>query len=513
MWKIRLALFVLIALAGCDGGVESGRDPDAARTDAGAARSDGGAASDAGPRADSGDVDPGSEWPSYPESPFEVPLAHGVPKGGGGGVFTHDVDGDGLRDYVVTAPGHVSVYAHAGDLLWHVETAIHLPDAANGGSGYPGIHGPGAGAGDLDGDGAEEVVWVNDDGTIVVHDGVTGAEERRGSFPGVEAIAVANLRGLGDRELVLQYDQQHVAAVDATTGEVLWDQPEWYGIEHTQVRAVDVDGDGRDEVIGMVFLDDDGARMNDWDLARDHGAFLSGMDSLAVGDVVPGGQLEIVLAETGTHSEPFVNNDVIVAAPDGVRWIEGRDPATIPDTYQCAREKDPDKIAIGDFDPARPGLEIFARSACAHHPWVHDATGAIIATWNVADTAPDGWYLGGPPIDDGGEGGVELPVGIDWRGDGRELLLVNERDLSTRAAIVEPLTGVFEAVFVADVTRLHAADVAGDHREEIVMIVGDETAAALRVYENPAPPGEPRPRRWASPTYRRVKQVWNYYSP
>ena len=64
-----------------------------------------------------------------------------------------------------------------------------------------------------------------------------------------------------------------------------------------------------------------------------------------------------VVENSRTHTEPFVNNDVIVMAPDGVRWMRGRDPATIPDTFQCAREKDPDNIAIGDFDPSRPGLD------------------------------------------------------------------------------------------------------------------------------------------------------------
>lgn len=492
-------------LVGCDGEMSATTDGSPRDRDAGAPSGDASRPVDGG-----GPMDEG--WPSYPSSPFEFPIAHGMRSFGGGGFFTHDLDRDGLRDFVVTAPGHVSAYGHDGALLWHLEVAIHLPDAANGGSGYPGLHGPGAGAGDVDGDGAEEVVYATDDGSLEVHDARTGASERSFSVPGVEAIAVANLRGMGDRELVLQHDQTHVAAIDATTGEMLWDQPEWYGIEHSQVRVVDVDGDGRDEVLGAVFLDHDGSRMHEWDLARDHGVFLSGIDSLAVGDIQPGGQIEIALAQTGTHSEPFVNNDVVVVAPEGVRWIEGRDPYSIPDTYQCAREKDPDKIAIGDFDPSRAGLEIFARSACAHHPWVHDANGEIIATWNVVDTAPAGWYVGGPPIEDG-EGGVDVAVGIDWHGDGRERLLVAERDMFSRVAIVDPLTGTFEAVFEAELARVHAADVAGDAREEIILVVGNETAAAIRIYENPAPPGEPRARRWSDARYRRVKQVWNYYSP
>ena len=58
--------------------------------------------------------------------------------------------------------------------------------------------------------------------------------------------------------------------------------------------------------------------------------------------------------------------------------------------------------------------------------------------------------------------------------------------------------------------RLYVADVAGDWREEIIVLNGSE----LHVYQNRAANPRPdRPRLWADRNYRRLKQCHNYYSP
>jgi len=121
------------------------------------------------------------------ELAFPVPPATAL-----GSIFVHELDGDGLLDFVVTAEGTVSAYDHFGALLWIESASIHLPDAANGGSGYPGRHAPGAIAADVDGDGRSEIAFIGDDGIVRIRDGASGAPVNAGAeaaftFPGAEA--------------------------------------------------------------------------------------------------------------------------------------------------------------------------------------------------------------------------------------------------------------------------------------------------------------------------------------
>jgi hypothetical protein len=462
-------------------------------------------------------------WPEYPANPFvfelAFPLPPDVPRGS---IFVHELDGDGLFDFVVTADGTVSAYAHDGALLWLESAPIHLPDAANGGSGYPGRHAPGAIAVDVDGDGAAEIAFVGDDGLVRIRDGATGAPRFAGSeaaytFPGVEAIVAADFRGTGDRDALLQYDQNHLRAISLEDGATLWEVFDWLGMEHSAVRVADMDGDGRDEVVGPNFLGPDGARLNAWDLQADRGTVVVGLDSLAVGDVVPGPPLEIALAETAPDESGIglQSGETIVVNQGAIQWGTTRPSEDIPPTGQCATEKDPDKLAIGEFDEALPGLEVFARSACANHPWVMGSDGAIVATWNVADTAPEGWFLGGDPVPDS-EGGIDVVTPIQWDADGGQRVLLKERHLDRKAAIVDPMNGTFVRVFDVLAARTYVADIAGDYREEVVVVesVAGGNGRVLVFWNDAAnPTPSARERRWTEQHYRRIKQNWNYYSP
>ena len=201
--------------------------------------------------------------------------------------------------------------------------------------------------------------------------------------------------------------------------------------------------------------------------------------------------------------------------PDAILWGTTRPSEDIPPTGQCATEKDPDKLAIGDFDPARAGLEIFARSACANHPWVMGADGAIVATWNIADTAPEGWYLGGGKFPDS-EGGIDVVTPIQWDAEGAQRVLLKERHLDRSAALVDPMDGTFLQVFEVAAARTYVADIAGDYREEVVVVEASATGnGRVLVFWNDAPNANPsaHERRWNEQYYRRIKQNWNYYSP
>jgi hypothetical protein len=456
-------------------------------------------------------------WPEYSSNPYVFELDFEVPPvTAQGSIFAHELDGDGLMDFVVTATGNVAAYDHWGGLLWREQVAIRLSDSANGGYGFPGRHAPGAIAGDMDGDGQAEVAYLTESGRLRIHDGKTGAlKSEAHEFPGAEAIAIANFRGLGDRDALVQYSQWELRAISLEDGQTLWHTQTWEGIEHSAVRVADVDGDGRDDVVGPNFLGPDGVRLNGWDLAQQRGTHYDGLDSLAIGDIVPGGPLEVAVAETAPDKSGIgiMSGETIVTNPDAIVWATIRPSEDIPPTGQCATEKDPDKLAIGDFDSSRPGLEVFARSACANHPWLMDATGAIFASWNVADTAPAGWFLGGPPVE-GSEGGIDVVTPIRWQSGDQQQLLLKERHLDRMAAIVSATDGVFMKVFDVTAARSYAADVAGDHREEAI-IVEARTGQNGRVliFWNDAPSSETRERPWAAQHYRRIKQNYNYYSP
>jgi len=449
-------------------------------------------------------VTPIDDWPNYPTNPYVITLEQAVqPDEIRGSLFVHELNGDGLMDFVVTGPNIVGAYDHMGGLLWKKNEGINLPGAANSGQGYPGTHAPGAIAGDMDGDGNAEVAYLKSSGDLRIRDGATGVVEATYNFPGAQALAIANLRGLGDRDAVLQYNQKELRAINLENGQTLWHTTTWLGLEHSQVRTIDMNGDGLDEIIGPVFLNDKGVKVSDWNLKKDYGSSLGGLDSIAVGDVVPGGCLEFALAEQGG------NNSTILANSAQVYWSKKQSPNKIPATGQCKNEKDPDKVAVGEFDLSSPGLETFARSACSHHPWVHDAQGDIIASWNLTDTAPAGWHT----YDGSKEYGIEEIRAIDWTGGDKRHLLLKERHLEGKAGIVDAMNGNFLKVFDVSAARSYASDIAGDHREEVIILTAGTNKGKITIFWNDAPNTDEKPRPWDVQYYRRTQQNWNYYSP
>jgi hypothetical protein len=418
----------------------------------------------------------------------EFPLRQPLPEEGGG-LFAHDVNGDGRLDLVVTSRGHIAAYAQSGRLLWMRQMEILL---------WPYLHHPSAIAGHLDGARSEEVACLTGPREIAVLDARTGELKRTLATPrDTVAMAVANLRGAGDGDILLQFSQTHIAAIRGDTGALLWETQEYRGIEHSPLRQADLDGDGRDEVAGATIIDHRGRKMHGWDL----GDVYRSMDSLVIADIVPGLPLEVVLAEqrgAQSHTDVVNPDRIVFRSLNPWNW------------------EDPDKVAAGDFDPARPGLEIFNRSsggdgtarrgrdepyANEEAPWVIDATGEVLAKYYVNDTKPN-WWTGH---------GIEEVCRIDWDGDAADELVAKERHRNGAGAIVAPLTGEFRCILPGQALRIYAADLAGDSREEVVML---DESGSVRIFRNTAPnAGRARPSPWNAQHYRRQKQNWNYYSP
>ncbi|WP_268874338.1 FG-GAP-like repeat-containing protein [Tropicimonas marinistellae] len=445
-----------------------------------------------------------------------------------GALFAHDLTGDGQMDFVVTSPGHVAAYSSAGAQLWHVRDEIAL-NRADRGSGYPGLHAPGAIAGDMDGDGREEVAYLLSDGMLIVRDARNGKTERSFHFPGALALAIADFRGKGERDAVLQYSQRELRAIDLENGQTLWHVTDWWGVEHSVVRTIDLDGDGHDEVVGPILLDRNGTLLQ---TAAHEGTRMDAFDSLAVGDILPEPGLEIALAEQ--HG----NEETIVLSPSGAGWTAHHEPGGVWAIGECRYNQDPDKLAVGDFDTDHPGQEVFARSSCGNHPWLMSREGEVIGTWSVGRSAPPGWchvgdcraeskagvierivdwirvdFRGGRSAQRG-EYGIDIARPVHWDGTGRQLLFVTERHVDGQIALVDARNGLFLRVWPAEAARTYAADVAGDFREELIVLEARRDGSVLKIFWNDAEAtGQPRASLWDDQHYRRTRQNWNYYSP
>ena len=119
-----------------------------------------------------------------------------------------DADGDGSPEVYATIGGRVTAFETAdGERDWTTD----LGGAERQSSFAPVL-------GDVDGDGATDVIAVANDGTVAVLDGTTGAERAafERSVPIWTVAATSDLDGDGDDEILVQYGDGRVVALDWT---------------------------------------------------------------------------------------------------------------------------------------------------------------------------------------------------------------------------------------------------------------------------------------------------------
>ena len=181
----------------------------------------------------------------------------------GAWIVAGDLDGDGQAE-VVSARNHdqddvhytssVVVHRLDGSVLWR------WGDASAGRN--PLHHDVAAQVYDWDGDGQPEVI-VAADQAVVELDGRTGHEKRRFAIPSgaSDCLVFCNLTG-GDRPTDVLVKTRYYADLGLQSpGELLWtaDMPGGQRTAH-QPRPVDLDGDGRDEIVaGYALLQHDGS--------------------------------------------------------------------------------------------------------------------------------------------------------------------------------------------------------------------------------------------------------------
>ncbi len=432
---------------------------------------------------------------AYETNPFIIPLSLPAPTDSAGSIIVTDLTGNRRMDYLVTGPGHVGAYASSGRELWVLRADVVVGGSAES-QGLPGHHGPGVQAGDIDGDRRTEVLFLTRDSQLHIVDGKTGAAKLTAAPPVPEGaerwehLVIANFRGHGDRDILLQATNKdgyrmgrYVAAfaLDVlATGDVtpLWQRDDFISCAHNGARIGDLNGDGRDEVIGATVLSPDGELLHTIPV-RGH------LDSIFIYDVrpdLPG--LEVVALEEGGANRVFLYN------ASEVLFITDY------------RGQEPQNAAVGDFDLDRAGLEVWCRSRYNEHqkPWTFDSRGQLICTYEMDNVAPAGWTVRG----------VEVINVIDWTGELRQLAAAKERHESGDVCIFDPITGQFIKHIPEAADRLYVADVTGDWREEIIVWSGNE----LHIYQNTDPNPRPEcPRLWGDRQYCRNKMTWNYYSP
>ncbi|ASO20708.1 hypothetical protein FHR81_005523 [Actinoalloteichus hoggarensis] len=338
-----------------------------------------------------------------PSEPFALSADHPeepvvrIPLRPGGAVkfaWVGDLDGDGDFDYVIdrqTAPQTLEAYTDEGEFLWEVNMGPNSMDQDNieGGSATINVgHNDGVTVADLDGDGRAEVaVRVADgvvfgDGTthreqddvrqsIAVLDGETGAlraaapvpDDYLADGPMYARLGVGHLDGVTPS--VVGYLKNRIGdggfnlviAAWRLDGDDLVRQWRWLRGDQDapdghNTRIIDVDGDGRDEIveIGFVLNGDGTLRYSLADAGIVHG------DRFHIADLDP--------ARPGLEGYGVQQDN-----PSGLREYY-YDAANGEMIWQHFGEgvSDVGRGMVGDIDPRFPGMEAWSFSGVYNAP-------------------------------------------------------------------------------------------------------------------------------------------------
>lgn len=443
-----------------------------------------------------------SDWPNYTgENPKVIPYPAGFRSDSqgandDGGVIVSNLDDDELMEYIVTSQDGIVAFDWDGTVMWFKQHDIRVNAGADSGTGLPGSSHPGFAVIDN-----TTGAFIDNSGNLrIVRLSTGNISSTINVGSGAQVAITAHLRE-GRRTVVVQYDNNTVAAYDIDDGQRIWRSSQIEGFDHGPVSVIDVDGDGFDETIGVYSVDKNGVPLPQPDFPGDFNK--RDVDSVSFGDINADGILDMAIAEQGGLNRTWA----ITPSTGEILWSNNTHPPTGL-VRNCDFESDPDKMAVGDFVPELPGLETFARSACGRLPWLIDSTGkTIIEPFEVSDVLPSGWNIGQKSDS---SGGIDIVSTVHWF-NGVASLVFKERhihgwvgtlDLSMQVPMGGPVTikGV-EAFYPL------AVDVAGDHREEIVITQRDRIV--VRYHNNVI---SLLPRLWNSEIYWHRKQTSMYYS-
>jgi len=492
-----------------------------------------------------------AEFPEYTTNPFQFTIPDTVY---GESFFTADLNGDNLLDYTFRSKTTLYCYDHYGNPLWNVSLA------------YPGIdvnnHGTKHGAADIDSDGTVEIVAI-DTSKIYIYNGNNGILENTISVTVSPTqilghIAVANLRGTGDHDVIVQtidknpegfqeyYINRTLIAYNLETFDEIWriEQDDdirnaahpsygktyegYFGCAHNSFICADIDMDGRDEVVGGTVVEENGNVRDPgyYDIWRQwvnaaSQEYIDHIDAIAVGNFrrdLPG--LEWVVCEEDQVRDYDVSNQWNTVMFSGNK-IRLRTEAGIFRGYR----REPQNIVVGEFDMDKPDFEIWNRSrfdydenhrqGTGQHPWIYDTYGNLFAHYGTENTLPEGFNS----EENGGKAnGIDMIWTIDWSGDDKDYIVGQSRHSAGNIGIFDAVTG--DSVWTTMSRHpsiqskiIYVADVAGDSREELISCDISGSNPKIKIFYNNKPNKYPEVSKWEDPLYKRLKQNWNYYSP
>jgi len=308
---------------------------------------------------------------------------------------------------------------------------------------------------DWDGDGRNEVIVATKE-AVVELDGMTGKEKHRFPIPpdASDCIVFADLSGSGRAREVLVKTRYGQIWAYTREGELLWTikEPAGYATAH-QPRPMDIDGDGRDEIMaGYALLDPDGTIR--WDLS-DNGLSLEP------------GHLDCIRVFEMGRTPPETRLVLTLCIGDCVAMIDGRGRviwSVVGHHFES--------IDVGKICPDVPGKQVVVdidHREPGHSPhWVLDDHGDLL----------------GQIITDGSRHHTL----IDWHGEGIDSIL-----LATAATMFDGYgqkVGVFD-VPTAEVGRCAKGDVTGDGREDLIF--WSDPASEVSIFRNETGQAPDRP--------------------
>jgi rhamnogalacturonan endolyase len=405
-----------------------------------------------------------------------------------------DLDGDGRYDYVIKQPNSnvdpyveywkpspgtykVEAYLSDGSFLWRKDLGFAIEQ---------GIWYSPMIVYDLDGDGRAEAALKtgsdedvrDEDGRVAtgpeylsILDGLTGEERARVDWPSRDGfpsynyfsrnqMCVAYLDGKTPCLVVVRgtYNTIKVRAYEYHDGELRelwrWDDREsgsmYRGQGAHSMHAVDVDGDGRDEVfLGSAVLDDNGVGL--WSSGMGH------PDHHYVGDIDPSHLgLEVYY---GMETAQAADGCWLADAHTGERlWGLGEPTKHVHASGMCS-----------DIDPRHPGMECYSGERdFPEQKWLWAASGELIAKTDLAGLSPRTAY---------------------WDGDLQREIVRGGRIYSYPGTVHQ--TGVKGSL-------VSVADIFGDWREELTMTYPGE----IRIYTTTIPAEDRRVCLMQDPIYR-----------